>query len=363
MHSSRYLALVFVVYWIGASAQDTSASTEAHSQNSVKCWNMTKRRSFLGCPSHQRSKKPFYDESLNDVTVVINSSKVLGSVYPNNVKCVWTFHLRQGERATIACPQLNLDTYNGDCGTGSCSRTVVYTKHRDFLQIVGETARQKKNHCCEKCRECKKKFTSCGKEKKNFVAFCGARADNFSKPRADISYSETIDGKIKVIFWSDESKQGNGFLCRFINKDRLLERSSVSVAGRARSLVRATPHPCVLKKQDRAIEEWLSSTDESNLVLVDSSHDCTAPATQTIPANCSENCHRDGGGTTEASATKPGSGDGLATVAVAMPAVSHNCERYLHKCKERGRGCGRRCKSCCDSIMKLKELRVAARSN
>ena len=121
---------------------------------------------------------------------------------------------------------------------------MVYTKHRDFLQIVGETARQKKNHCCEKCRECKKKFTSCGKEKKNFVAFCGARADNFSKPRADISYSETIDGKIKVIFWSDESKQGNGFLCRFINKDRLLERSSVSVAGRARSLVRATPHPC-----------------------------------------------------------------------------------------------------------------------
>ena len=172
----------------------------------------------------------------------------LGSVYPNNVKCVWTFYIKPGERAAIGCPTLELDTYSGDCGAGVCSRSVVDTKHRDYLQIVGEV---KKDRCVGKssCNECmtmtksasSSSSSSCKKEKDNYVTFCGNwSSSKMSKPRADISYEETKGGKIKVVFWSDELRQGKGFFCKYVNLNRPFNSKHVS----PRSIGSGVPNPC-----------------------------------------------------------------------------------------------------------------------
>lgn len=161
-----------------------------------------------------------------------------GRLYPKMVKCVWTFRIKPGERATIVCPYIDLDTSPGDCNTGVCSRSVVEQKKRDYLQIVGEV--RKKNWCeksnrLSRCKECEEEESGPCKNdsrKENYVAFCGKWLPNHksakeaammkvTKPRADIRYEETKGGKIKVVFWSDETSQGNGFLCKYTNLNRI----------------------------------------------------------------------------------------------------------------------------------------------
>ncbi|XP_065843934.1 uncharacterized protein [Oscarella lobularis] len=274
------LLLVCCLGAASAAAQDPKESGDGSTTENldlprsfVACYHMTKK--FKGsnkCPVYSRSKL-LYQTHLNDVQEFINSTKVLGSVYPNNVKCVWTFYIKPGERAAIGCPTLELDTYSGDCGAGVCSRSVVDTKHRDYLQIVGEV---KKDRCVGKssCNECmtmtksasSSSSSSCKKEKDNYVTFCGNwSSSKMSKPRADISYEETKGGKIKVVFWSDELRQGKGFFCKYVNLNRPFNSKHVS----PRSIGSGVPNPCVLKRRQDVIEKWLSAANENKISRVD----------------------------------------------------------------------------------------------
>eukprot|EP00118_Oscarella_pearsei_P014530 m.124858 g.124858 ORF g.124858 m.124858 type:complete len:350 (+) comp37861_c0_seq3:36-1085(+) len=287
---------------------------------------------------------PEYDSSVNDGLYTIDSSKVFNGAYPDKIKCVWQFQMDAGEVGIIKCKKLDLVHQEGDCDIGYCNDGVAEVKTRDHLTIQGLSQNDK----CKKrktCGECKVKGKGMCKDTKKkskpSVTFCGKLADGKPTLGGRIWYDDTNKGKVRVIFWADETRRGDGFYCRYINFNKTVktvktELSKMGDSTRARSSSGRSSSCCIptVDELEKYIEEWASSDQDFRGPCQCSSSTTAKPDPSVLPTQTSKIETTD-------DSNKP------------VPTPVDSCRDFNYsKCEQRGKGCGKRCKVCCSKKIK-----------